>query len=92
MIIVFNRVKGPHSESFLGGPEPGRGALGKVLCAGAVELDYGRFGRARLGVIPDAGAPRPVTAIRSLPVTAHRPGLSVPGRRAGAGAEPRTAR
>ena len=46
-------------ESFLGGPEPGvsgRGALGKVLLAGAVELDQDRFGRARLGVIPDASA------------------------------------
>jgi len=46
-------------ESFLGGPEPGvpgRGALGKVLFAGAVEFDQRGFGRARLGVIPDAGA------------------------------------
>jgi len=36
-------------ESFLGGPEPGvpgRGALGKVLFAGAVELDDKGFGRA----------------------------------------------
>ena len=46
-------------ESFLGGPEPGvpgRGALGKVLFAGAVELDESGFGRARLGVIPNASA------------------------------------
>lgn len=46
-------------ESFLGGPEPGvagRGALGKVLFAGAVERDGRGFGRARLGIIPDAGA------------------------------------
>jgi transposase-like protein len=46
-------------ESFLGGPEPGvpgRGALGKVLFAGAVEVDEKGFGRARLGVIPDASA------------------------------------
>jgi hypothetical protein len=46
-------------ESFLGGPEPGvpgRGALGKVLFAGAVELDERGFGRARLGVIPNASA------------------------------------
>lgn len=46
-------------ESFLGGPEPGvpgRGALGKVLFAGAVELGEGRLGRARLAVIPDARA------------------------------------
>ena len=44
-------------ESFLGGPEPGvpgRGALGKVLFAAAVEVNEGRIGRARLGVIPDA--------------------------------------
>ena len=35
-------------ESFLGGPEPGvpgRGAVGKVLFAGAVELDETGFGR-----------------------------------------------
>lgn len=46
-------------ESFLGGPEPGipgRGALGKMLFAGAVERDEHGFGRARLAVIPDAGA------------------------------------
>ena len=46
-------------ESFLGGPEPGvpgRGALGKVLFAGAVEVEERGFGRARLGVIPDASA------------------------------------
>ena len=44
-------------ESFLGGPEPGipgRGALGKVLFAAAVEVKVqGRgFGRARLGGQP----------------------------------------
>ena len=46
-------------ESFLGGPEPGvpgRGALGKVLFAAAVEVNEGRIGSARLGVIPDASA------------------------------------
>jgi len=46
-------------ESFLGGPEPGvpgRGALGKVLFAGAVELDDKGCGRARLGVISAASA------------------------------------
>ena len=46
-------------ESFLGGPEPGipgRGALGKVLFAAAVEVEEHGFGRARLGVIPDASA------------------------------------
>jgi transposase-like protein len=44
-------------ESFLGGPEPGmpgRGALGKVLFAGAVEREGHGFGRARLGIIPNA--------------------------------------
>ena len=48
-------------ESFLGGPEPGvrgRGALGKVLFAAAVEREGPRgLGRARLAVIPDASAP-----------------------------------
>jgi len=46
-------------ESFLGGPAPGipgRGALGKVLFAGAVELDDRGFGRARLGVVENANA------------------------------------
>ncbi|MGH2761547.1 MAG: IS1595 family transposase [Thermoleophilaceae bacterium] len=47
-------------ESYLGGPErgiAGRGALGKVLFAAAVERDAPRsFGRVRLGVIEDAGA------------------------------------
>lgn len=46
-------------ESFLGGPEPGvagRGALGKVLFAAAVEVNEEGFGRARLGVIPNASA------------------------------------
>ena len=46
-------------ESFLGGPEPGvtgRGALGKVLFAAAVERDVKGFGRARLGVLPNASA------------------------------------
>ena len=48
-------------ESFLGGPEPGvpgRGALGKVQFAAAVELAGPRgFGRARLAIIQDASAP-----------------------------------
>lgn len=47
-------------ESFLGGPEagvPGRGALGKVLFAAAVEVNNPKgLGRARLGVIGDASA------------------------------------
>lgn len=47
-------------ESYLGGPQSGvasRGALGKVLIAGAVQRGPKRgFGCARLGVIPDAGA------------------------------------
>ena len=47
-------------ESFLGGPEagiPGRGALGKVLFAAAVEVNSPNgFGRARLGVIKDASS------------------------------------
>ncbi|MFC4267140.1 IS1595 family transposase [Arthrobacter cryoconiti] len=46
-------------ESFLGGPEPvvpGRGALGKVLFAAAVELNENGFGRVRLGVLENASA------------------------------------
>jgi len=47
-------------EAFLGGPEPGvtgRGALGKVLFAAAVELHSPRgLGRVRLGVVEDARA------------------------------------
>lgn len=46
-------------ESYLGGPEPGvpgRGALAKTLFAAAVELGEGHFGRARVGLIPDASA------------------------------------
>ena len=46
-------------KSYLGGPEPGvpgRGALGKVLFAAAVEIDDHRLGRARVGLIPDASA------------------------------------
>ncbi|MHB8190848.1 MAG: transposase [Ferrimicrobium sp.] len=45
--------------SFLGPPEPGvpgRGSLGKVLVAVAVEVEERGFGRARLDVIPDASA------------------------------------
>src|SRR5674476_1357213 len=47
------------NQSFLGGPEPGvpgRGALEKVLFAGAVEVEERGVGRARLGVISDASA------------------------------------
>jgi len=59
-----NRLRGhvEVDESFRGGPEPGvpgRGALGKVLFAGAVELDESGFGRARLGVIPNASSVSP---------------------------------
>ena len=46
-------------ESFLGGPEPGvpgRGALSKVLFAGAVERDEHGFGRARIAVLENANA------------------------------------
>lgn len=44
-------------ETFFGGPRPGvrgRGALGKVLVAGAVEILPRGWGRARLKIIPDA--------------------------------------
>lgn len=64
-------------ESFLGGPEPGvpgRGALGKVQFAGAVELDGSRgFGRARLGVIKDASA----KSLRAFLIDNVEPGARV---------------
>ena len=44
-------------EAFFGGPRPGargRGANGKTMVAGAVELPERGFGRARMCVIPDA--------------------------------------
>lgn len=44
-------------ETFIGGPRPGvrgRGALGKTLVAGAIEITDHGWGRARMGVIEDA--------------------------------------
>lgn len=46
-------------ETFIGGVKsgkPGRGAAGKVLVAGAVEITENGWGRARLAVIEDASA------------------------------------
>lgn len=46
-------------ETFFGGPRPGktgRGAAGKTLVAGAVEITERGWGRVRLAVIPDASA------------------------------------
>lgn len=46
-------------ETFIGGPRPGipgRGAAGKTLVAGAIEITDSGWGRARLAVIPDASA------------------------------------
>lgn len=46
-------------ETFIGGPRPGvrgRGAAGKTLVAGAIEIMPHGWGRARLAVIPDASA------------------------------------
>ncbi|MDN5825519.1 MAG: IS1595 family transposase [Micrococcaceae bacterium] len=46
-------------ETFFGGPRPGvrgRGALGKTLVAGAIELSEHGWGRARLAIIEDASA------------------------------------
>ncbi len=63
-------------ESFLGGPAPGvpgRGALGKVLFAGAVELDERGFGRARLGVLENANA----TSMRTFLVDNVEPGSKI---------------
>lgn len=47
-------------ETFIGGVKPGlrgRGALGKVVVAGAIEVPEHGWGRARLRVIPDASTP-----------------------------------
>jgi len=64
-------------ESFLGGPEPGmpgRGALGKVQFVAAVECEGQRgFGRARLAIIQDAGAP----SLRAFLLENVEPGASV---------------
>ncbi len=64
-------------ESYLGGLESGvagRGALGKVLFAGAVERDPQRgFGRARLAVIPDASA----AGLRAFLLSNVEPGARV---------------
>lgn len=46
-------------ESFFGGHRPGRtgrGAAGKTLVAGAIEIADDGWGRARLAIIPDASA------------------------------------
>ena len=46
-------------ETFIGGPRAGvrrRGAAGKTLVAGAVEITEHRWGRARLSIIDDATA------------------------------------
>ena len=63
-------------ESFLGGPKPGipgPGASGKVLFAGAVELEDIGFGRARLAVIPDASA----SSLETFPADTVEPSSSV---------------
>lgn len=47
-------------ETFIGGTKPGRvgrGALGKTLVAGAIEITGTGWGRARMAVISDASAP-----------------------------------
>lgn len=41
--------------SYLGGSVPGRGSLGRVLFAVAVEVDAAGLGRTRVAVIPNAG-------------------------------------
>lgn len=51
--------RGEVDETFIGGPRPGkagRGAAGKTLVAGAIELTTRGWGRARLSVIPNASA------------------------------------
>jgi len=52
---------------------PGRGALGKVLFAGAVELDERGFGRARLGVLENANA----ASLRTFLVDNVEPGSRI---------------
>lgn len=56
-------------ETFIGGPRPGkvgRGAAGKTLVAGAIEVTDTGWGRARLAVITDASA----TSLKDF-VTTH---------------------
>ena len=63
-------------ESYLGAPQTGgfgRGALGKVLVAGAVERDDGRAGRARLAVIPETD----VLSLRTFLIANVEPGSRV---------------
>jgi len=63
-------------ESYLGAPQTGgfgRGALGKVLVAGAVERDDGRAGRARLAVIPETD----VLSLRAFLIANVEPGSRV---------------
>lgn len=55
-------------ETFIGGPKPGmrgRGALGKVLVAGAIEITESGWGRARLALIEDASAATLKTFVRA---------------------------
>lgn len=63
-------------ETFFGGPRPGkagRGALGKTLVAGAIEITDHGWGRARLTVISDASA----ASLNSFITTAIKPGATV---------------
>lgn len=63
-------------EAFFGGPRPGfagRGAAGKTLVAGAVEITERGWGRARMLVIPDASA----ATLRDFVQTNVAPGATV---------------
>lgn len=56
-LLLAGRVE--VDETFIGGPRPGtvgRGAAGKTLVAGAIEVKDHGWGRARLAAIPDASA------------------------------------
>lgn len=63
-------------ETFFGGPQPGktgRGARGKVLVAGAIEVSESGWGRARMAVIPNASR----DALQAFVVSNIAPGSTV---------------
>lgn len=63
-------------ETFFGGPrsgKAGRGAAGKTLVAGAIEITRYGWGRARLAVIPDASS----NSLQTFVKTTVEPGSTV---------------
>lgn len=87
MLAKFRQVMAPSrsallsgrvevDETLIGGPRtgaPGRGAAGKTLVAGAIEVTDQGWGRARLAVIPDASA----VSLREFITTCIAPGATV---------------